>query len=209
MSQNIIVFDVETTGLDEEKSPITQIALLSLNEETLVENNRFETHIQPYADLKLDEKVLNKTSVKLVDVLNGMEATEFCDVAIKILETNKTGKGRLPILCGFNVNFDIKFLKYLFDYCGEDLFQYVDYLSTIDVLRYARWYWKQTEENHKLKTCCQRLGIELVDAHGAMADVIATTELLKFFITQFSESGMVSTDLKINNVKKTRQFYRF
>ena len=105
MSQNIIVFDVETTGLDEEKSPIIQIALLSLNEETLVENNRFETHIQPYADLKLDEKVLNKTSVKLVDVLNGMEATEFCDVAIKILETNKTGKGRLPILCGFNVNF--------------------------------------------------------------------------------------------------------
>ena len=51
---NYIIFDCETGGLDPIKNPITQIALLTIDSESLKELNRWETYVKPYDDLVIE-----------------------------------------------------------------------------------------------------------------------------------------------------------
>jgi DNA polymerase III alpha subunit (gram-positive type) len=213
---NYIVLDVETGGLDETKYQITQLAFKVLDGFSFKEILKFETFIKPYASLLIDKEVLKKTTVKMTDVMNnGVDSKllvkNLCQT-FKNAKTKKKGDRALPVLVGHNVKFDIKFMKFLFKSEGQDLFEYIseDYFCT-NRMSYLAWknqLKSDDVQSLKLGVCCERAGIKLIDAHGAMADVNATTDLFKYFCNKISASG-VEKEVEEEISNKTRKFYQF
>ena len=217
MANNYIVLDCETGGLDETKTPMTQLAFKAIDGETFEEILKFETFIKPYGGLIIDQKVLEtKSTVKMSDIVKyGIDSKELVSKIIytfKNLKTTSKGDSGLPVLVGHNVKFDIKFLRYVFHLHGQDLFNYIS-IDTFDTQRLSNLTWKSQLKSGeaqamRLGICCKRAGIELVDAHGAMADVEATTKLFIYFIDRLI-SSTTSSGEKEKKTNNNRTYYQF
>ncbi|HPI19313.1 MAG TPA: 3'-5' exonuclease [Candidatus Kapabacteria bacterium] len=218
--QNIIIFDCETGGLSSKLNPITEIALLVVEPNGFKEVNRFETFVRPYANLKIEQQALDKTNITLAEINKGIEAKELVGLLIKFfqLSTPKGGRGNryFPLLAGHNVSFDVGFLKNLFDYSGKNLYEYVsssgDEINRLDTLILSRLRWKNGKK-HSLSACCERIGIDITDAHRAMNDVLATKKLLEYLISNNSvKENIKSTkapDEGIDEVSEFRKTFEF
>ena len=207
MKGNYIVFDCETGGLKADENPITQIALLGLDAKTGKELGRYETYIKPYNDFKLEPVALQKTMVDINDLHRG---ANFKDVVRNIMEFckqvagGKLGQFTMPVMVGHNVTFDVAFIEILF-YLADKRIQSCfannnDIPYYIDTQQLARMFWP-TAASIKLGDCCERAGIRLVDAHGAMNDVIATKNLFLWYKSQMgqgpdkgSNNGTIQTE---------------
>ena len=55
------------------------------------------------------------------------------------------------------------------------------------------WYRGLEQENYKLGTCCRKEGVELVNAHRALADTRANAELLIKYLQIFRGDGVANT----------------
>jgi DNA polymerase III alpha subunit (gram-positive type) len=184
MNQAIVIFDCETGELSCEENPITQIALIAIDSVTLKEINRFECFVKPYENLIIEKEALEGTQVSLSDINRGIEVKELVRVLIKFFEslTPKGDRGKnKPLLAGHNVTFDIAFLSRAFDFCRKDLSEYVHsnnkIITYLDTLPLSRIRFSQ-KGKFRLGLVCERFGIELNDAHGAMNDVVATMKVL-------------------------------
>jgi DNA polymerase III epsilon subunit-like protein len=192
MKGNWIVFDTETGGLDFEKNPITQIALICLNSDNFEEIQKIEYFVKPYKDhdgkeLVIEKQSIDRTMVSLNDLnSHGLERKELVKNLIEFFKKSQKSKGffGLPTLVGHNVNFDIAFLNYLFYLENKDLGKYVSNnngsFSQIDTQQLFRLFFP-FESSINLTACCKIAGISLEDAHGAMNDTICTAELFKWF----------------------------
>lgn len=97
-----------------------------------------------------------------------------------------------PILIGQNIPFDIAFLQQMMAYAaqGKEFEKVVagtkdfygnfqpHYIDTLDLARMALAHDPQVT-SYKLELVCERLGIELDDAHDAEADVTATVQVAR------------------------------
>jgi DNA polymerase III epsilon subunit-like protein len=204
---DFIIFDCETGGFDYEKNPITQIALLTIDGKTLEEKDRFETYIKPYDDLVITKDALNITGLKMSDIQKGLDKKEAVDVLMKYFKKNVVNNRRenRPVLVGHNVQFDIGFIFYLFESCKKDLFSFVSDSSLCTMVQ-AKMCFPDTD-SLKLEKVCEQAGIKLNDAHKAMNDVIATTELFRYFTSKLRSSGGTSK-VNIEN-KKSRLKFQF
>jgi DNA polymerase III alpha subunit (gram-positive type) len=157
----------------------------------------------------------NTTHEKINEGIDSRDlVSRLCDEFTKA----NTGNGYTtkPILLGHNVVFDISFLQWLFVFHKKDLSKYLDgktdgygnfqptYIDTLNMAR-QRWY-HEPMANYKLGTCCEKAGVELVDAHEAMADVNATVELFHYF-THSLRNGSAGTGE--TQVVKTRHSFSF
>lgn len=92
-------------------------------------------------------------------------------------------------LCGHNASrFDSDFLVSWWKRTGGGFLPAACY-ETLDTLQLARWLSLLAPVaplDHKLGTLCQWLGIELVKAHDALADVRATAELARRLVALLS-----------------------
>ena len=125
-----------------------------------------------------------------------------------------TAAGR-PFLLGQNAhNFDVGFLQKLFWYCGKDLSKYVvcskDFYGNsqpfvLDTLYLAKLFYANDDKISKyaLGFLCDKLEIELVNAHDALADVEATKEVAKIFFSNMRSGGSSS------NIEKSRKHFKF
>jgi DNA polymerase III subunit alpha, Gram-positive type len=222
---NFFVFDTETGGLDATENPITEFAGIIVDAE-FNEINRFQTFIKPYGGLKITQAALDKTMTTMDQINKGCSIEEFGIMVQKFAKQGNVGKGqwlRKPELVGHNVPFDIAFMTVGLAFSGlelSDLFGnnngIVDYHDTIKLAR-LRWPKFKSDEDSKYRliSCCERMGITLHDAHGAMADTVATLKLFKAFSGVLSsENGKVS---KVSNTGqesaeeevKPRAFFKF
>jgi len=183
-----LILDLETGGLSAEKNPITQIAILAVNAETLKEVTRLETFVRGYDDLEYEEIALQKTGITYKNINNGIDAKELVRILIILFDRLKPKGDRgknAPIIIGHNINFDISFLEYLFKRVDKNLSEYVcsnsGRINAIDTQQLAQL--QQTIGKHTLGACCERIGIETPDSHHAMNDVLATKKLLEYFIS--------------------------
>lgn len=218
-NSSFVILDCETGGFEADKNPITQIAFLILDGETLEEKKRFETFIKPYDNLVITKEALNSTMVKMSDINAGIDADKLAPVLVDIFtkeNTNRAGKfkdmGR-PLIVGHNIAFDKKFLRYFFSRIKVDLntlFQDegVDTMFLSKSAWFHPGYNDELGDGINLTTCCKRMGIKLKDAHGAMADVLATAELFKGFIERLRNDGQ-SVSEKKGKEKKQREFFEF
>lgn len=187
--QNIVVFDLETTGLSHEKNCLIEIACCPLNIE-LQELPEFHSGIMNvYDNREITDGALNANGITRDQIARGRDPKQVLEDLCKYFESLKVGRN-LPVLCGHNIDkFDIPFLDNYFSFFKKDLSKYVNFDLTIDTMWWARLMWVE-QENYKLGTCCSSAKIELVNAHRAIADTRANRSLVKYFLQNMrSESG--------------------
>lgn len=193
-----IVHDCETGGLDFAKNPITQYACIILDPFTLKEVDRFETFVKPYDDLVIEKQALEHTMVSMSDIKNGISRKKLYKL-LKEFYTKYQAKvrakeaGRL-ISVGHNIPFDHDFLEYVFQTQDDSIWNYI-HPNFIDTYPLGKLAWGiKGDEKLRLSDCSERAKIKLNDAHGAMNDVEANAELLRYFMRKLrSTKGAAST----------------
>lgn len=220
---SFIVFDFETGGLDSNKNPATEIALLSIRGDvTLDEIGRYQELIDVYDEtLIYDEKATKVTGItKELLEDEGKDINEVVDGVVNLMKMSnvdnpRNSPGLRPVLVGHNVGFDINYLHHVFDRrFGKDGQKEMEALlhgrrdhfgnfqpSYIDTWSLSKmWFGADNElRNFRLGTVVEKAGVELSDAHRAMNDVIATTDLLRAVIRNLrggSTNGEISGSVR-------------
>lgn len=205
-SQNYIIFDFETGGLDSAKHAITEVAMLAINGESLEEIDRYSTFIQPYGGLGYTQEALDLTGITMEMINTGKPARVVANDMVKFFKA--TGMGRKkPILCGHNIlAFDIPFMEVLFNEHKKDLYSSINEHEFLDTMWMSRHIWTDPSMKHNLTVACEREGVEIIDAHRAINDVASNTELLKSYLKRLRGAGEISTSKDLHSYRDDFNF---
>lgn len=201
---NYVVIDCETGGRDRDKNPITQIALQVLEPVEFSTIHSFDTLVKPYDNLLIEKEAVDYTRVNMKDV---MQRGVDVNVLVKnLIETakiaNKSGKSATrPILIGHNIAFDKGFLEYVLTYKNKNLYEHysIESFDTMNMMKLMEGGLKRKPgevSRYTLTACCERNGIKLQSAHGAVADVEATKQLFIVLANRLrnNQSGYATMD---------------
>jgi DNA polymerase III alpha subunit (gram-positive type) len=200
---NFLTFDLETGGLKSEENPVLEVAFFAMDKD-LNEIDSYNSLIKPYGKLKITDGALKANGLNLETLEEkGKECKEVAEDLVQFFIKHKKRK-TLPILCGHNIeHFDIPFLDQFMNFCGKDISKLVNNDFIIDTLWWSRIRWVESI-NYKLVTCCDNAGIELINAHRAVADTKANQELVRYFLNSL-RSGQSSTVIE----KRFREEFEF
>jgi len=160
---NIIVFDVESTGVNTTEDEIIQIAAIKLDSEGNV-TETFERFLKNNKSVKDSEKVHGFSDEFLSE--NG----ESKEVVLKdFLEFSKGA-----VIVGHNVQFDIDILSSELSRNSLESANFLDTFDTLDI--YRRFH--PNLSNHKLETLSNEFGTKNKPTHNALDDILSTAELL-------------------------------
>ena len=207
------VHDCETGGLDFTKNPITQYACVILDPFTLKEVDRYETFVKPYDDLVIEKQALEHTMVSMSDIKNGITRKKLYET-LKTIYTNYQAKGKYKdanriVSVGHNVIFDHGFIDYVFQSQGDSMWNYFQ-PAFVDTLVLAKLVWGLTgDEKLNLTACSERAKIKLSDAHGAMNDVEATADLLRYFAKKLRSGKSESSVAESSKRERGQKFFEF
>ncbi len=161
MGKQIVVFDIETTGLDDQTDQIIELGAVKIDNGNIIE--KFSTFVKPTKSIP--REVSNLTGITNAMVKNAppieFVIRDFYDFT------------RGCVLSGHNIiGFDIKFIKREGENVGLDFDN--DLIDTLNEARVARL--KISRFN--LGTVTKALGISLEGAHRAWNDAFATAQVL-------------------------------
>lgn len=160
---NIIVFDVESTGVDVTEDEIIQIAAIKINKQGEI-IDRFEKLLK------------NKKTVGNSYYVHGFSdeklAKEGEDKDKVLREFVEYSKG--SIIVGHNVQYDINILSSELRRADLGKPKFKSFYDTLDI--YRRFY--PGERNYKLENLSNIYETKHKPSHDAMDDIIATGELL-------------------------------
>lgn len=207
-TNSYLIFDFETGGLvknpDPAKGdlnplryPITDFACIALKGDDLSEILRYDALIAPYDDSLIYDPIAAEITgiTRELAEAEGIALADFSKDLIQIFtEMNDyASRYQKAVLVGHNIRFDIPFLQEVAKRTGLDLSKYLDgdynnegqfsprYLDT-EKLGLMMWGGNTAIREFKLGTSCERAGIDIVGAHRAMPDVMANTELFRYFV---------------------------
>ena len=161
MKNNIVVFDIETTGLDPELCEITEIGAVKIEHGDVTE--RFSSFAKP--KFSIPDEVQELTHITNEMVAN---APRIEDVIYDFYEWSKD-----CFISGYNIiGFDLKFVKKVADTIGIKFNN--DIIDAFIVAKQS----KIKASNYKLGTVVKALGLTLNDAHRAYNDAYATAQVL-------------------------------
>lgn len=207
------VHDCETGGFDFTKNPITQYACVILDPFTLKEVDRYETFVKPYDDLVIEKQALEHTMVSMSDIKNGVSCKKFQKTLATLWEQYQA-KGKYKdanriVSVGHNIIFDHGFLEYAFERQDDSIWNYL-LPNFIDTFPLAKLAWGiRGDEKLNLTACSERAKVKLSDAHGAMNDVEATADLLRYFMKKMRSNkgeAAVAEDIKRERGQKFFEF---
>lgn len=162
-NKTYVVFDFETTGLNPGTDSPIEIGAVKIENGTITET--FSTFIKP--QFKDGRTSIGSEITKLTGITDKMleDAPEQKDVAGDIYRFFYGS-----VLVAHNADFDMAFLKRL----GDDNYYNFDneYMDTLKLARERTRFSK-----HNLGFLCEKLGIDLSNAHRAVYDAIATAKL--------------------------------
>lgn len=185
-------FDVETSGLDNKKAGLTQLAAIVVIDG--VEVDKLSLNINPASynrEVTIDDKALEVTGKTLEDLANYPTSQEQFEKFVAFLDTyiNKFDKTDKFTLVAYNSQFDMGFLmewfkdnnnKYFGSYFSHkdvDVFALVKHLAFLGFI---------DSDNHRLGTMCDMFGVDLGDsAHDAIADIRATRDLYNVLLDKY------------------------
>lgn len=161
-SGRVVIFDVESTGLDVTRDEVIQIAAIELVDGQYTK--AFETFIiptHPVGDSALvhgfTDEYLQKVGQLPQDALQ--DFLQFVEGAV---------------LVGHNVQYDLKIVSSQLRRLGMDWNNFIAYYDTLDIVR--RLY--PQLKNHKLETVSEFIGVGHEPTHNAMDDILATKDVL-------------------------------
>ena len=157
--ESVVVFDLETTGLDPKNCQIIEIGAVKILKGSIIET--FQTLINPQIEIP-------------------EEITALTHISNDMIEDAPTIEQALPdfyrfaygsVLSAYNIDFDYQFLNNM----GKKLRLLFDN-QQIDTLKLARDK-VPSLSNYKLGTVVKALNITLDNAHRALADAYATAKV--------------------------------
>ncbi|MEG1751682.1 MAG: exonuclease domain-containing protein [Clostridia bacterium] len=160
INQNtIVVFDTETTGIELEISELIEIGAVKIKNGKIIQT--FQTLIKP-------ESPISDFITSINNISNEMVQNSPCanDVIFDFMDFCADS-----VLVAYNADFDMKFIQRVAKNNGT-----IFNNTVVDCLILARE--KLHLNSYKLGKVVKHLNISLVDAHRALADAIATANVL-------------------------------
>jgi DNA polymerase-3 subunit epsilon len=186
-AKNIFWFDTETTGLTSEHE-IIQIA--GFVEIKGVVKCRFNIKSQPTRFDNISEEALKVNGKTIEEIRTYPKQEVMYKKLLKIFNHFKPAYNDRFYLGGWNVRFDLDKLTSLFNKRDEFLKLWnFSHLKMIDGLPYCHlldYLGVLKLKNYKLETVANHYGVK-VNAHDAMADIIATKELTSCIFKDLDE----------------------
>jgi DNA polymerase III alpha subunit (gram-positive type) len=187
----MIVFDLETGGLDPKIHPVIQFAGIAVDSswnevDSLEVKIAFLEGLAEPAALKINsydrevwakEAVTSRAACGKIDVFLRRHAD--------VEKSGRWGKYRVASLCGHNAaQFDSPFLQALFGdrFCPAAVYE------VLDTLHLARWLSRArgaiVAGSHTLESCCKMFEVPPEDggAHDALVDVRMTRKLAQILV---------------------------
>jgi len=156
----IVFVDVETTGLDPVRERITEIAMVYSDGQKIIGEEAFLVNPQCH----IPTSITSLTGISNEMVKN---APPFSGVAKQIVAGLKD-----RLVVGHNVRFDQGFLSAEFSRLGFPL-----RINTACTVRLSKTHLKEKIPSYSLGKVCAHLGVELKNAHRALADARASAEI--------------------------------
>ena len=164
-TENVIVFDVEATGIETEKDEIIQIAAIRLDKNGRMKE-KFVRFLKAGKSVGTSEKVHGFSDEYLAE--NGIEPAkalkDFCEFA------------KDSVIVGHNVTFDITIMTSQLRRLKMPSAQFMGVYDTLDIFR--RFYPKL--KNHKLEYLGEYCKVNHKSSHDAFDDIMATAEILMY-----------------------------
>jgi DNA polymerase III epsilon subunit family exonuclease len=178
------VFDIETTGLSAAcQCEIIEFAGIQYDED-FNEVDRLHIYVKPY-------KKLPKKIIELTGITN--EQLAGCENRFKVLPKIRSFIGNTWSVC-HNAQFDFGFISTMCLLQGLPILN--KYICTLKSYKAITG-----EKSGKLFQACENFGIELKNAHTAIADVEATAKLFKKLIEIDKDNEQSKIYTKIYNEK--------
>jgi len=178
----LIYIDTETTGLDPRLCGMTEIACIVVEDGEQIDKKLLYINPNTYTkQINIEMQALELTNKTLDDLESYPTSKGQFDEFIAFLDKHidKYNKQDKFKIIGYNIGFDIEFLKQwfidnghqyygsYFDYKDIDVFALVKHLKLLNMFE---------TENDKLSTLCKYFDID-IDAHNALSDIEATRDL--------------------------------
>ncbi|MBE5780767.1 MAG: PolC-type DNA polymerase III, partial [Clostridiales bacterium] len=170
----LVVFDVETTGLDKKMDTLIEIGACVIKDGKITEE--FNTFVDP-------GRPIPRSSVEITGITDEMVkgAPNTRDALVMLNDFIKNRP-----LCAHNASFDIAFLRNL----GAEYGLTFDY-GVLDTLALARML-LPNQGRYNLGALCKFFNVRLSQAHRAVHDAIATAEVMHKLIELGKEEGAES-----------------
>jgi len=181
MQNKKIYFDTETTGTHPVKNDIIQIAgVIEIDGQ---EKERFNFTCQPFSWENIDQEALDVHGMDEEKLKTFKKPGEVYQELKTIFtgHVNPYDRDDKFIVCGYNVKFDIDFLSEFFKKNGNNyLFSFFGTVKDpLPILNYLKSIGKIDSENLKLFQACEFFGIDIKNAHDALADIEATKAIIE------------------------------
>lgn len=164
-NDNVVVFDVESTGTDTTKDDIIQIAAIRLNKDCQVIET-FNTYVRSSRSVG-DSYYIHHISDDLL-------AKEGKEPAEALAEFLRFARG--AVIVGHNVTYDLRILRSELRRLAIAAPDEVPYYDTLDIFR--RFY--PSLPNHKLEFLSSRFTPDTQSSHDAFDDITATAAILQY-----------------------------
>ena len=166
-TDNVVIFDVESTGLDTTTDEIVQIAAIRINADGTIKS-KFEKFLKPSKSVGRSVNVHHFTD-KFLE-LNGQEPKKVFEEFRKFAEN--------AVIVGHNVNYDLSILTSQMNRLKMSPLIFKNYYDTLDIFR--RFY--PNLDNYKLEFLGEMFEVKHKSSHNAFDDICATAEILIYAV---------------------------
>jgi len=176
------VIDFETTGLFASRDRVIEVAVVHVDESGVI-TGQWDSLVNPNRDLGAQ----HIHRIAAADIIGAPTFEQIVPTLVRLLS------GR--VIVAHNASFDTRFLVAELERAGYDISVS---LTTICTMQLAREFLPGS--GRSLADCCAAYDIELVDAHRASADALATAKLLSAYIgnspmwSGWGEQAMAASD---------------
>lgn len=158
-NQDIVVLDIETTGLDPQEDEIIEIGAVKIRNDIVTEE--FQTLIKPKNKIPLGATAVNGITNEMV--VKSPRIKKVLPDFLKFIDN--------AILVAHNADFDMRFLRNK----AEDVLNKEITNSVIDTLSQSRTIFPLTP--HSLSSICRKLDVSTFPNHRALDDARAAKEV--------------------------------
>ena len=187
-NENVIVFDVESTGIDTTSDDIIQIAAIRLDRNGNIKE-KFVRFLQPSKSVGVAALVHHITDEFLE--ANGEDPKQVFEEFLMFAKDS--------VLVGHNVSYDISILSSQLKRLGMQELEYLSYYDTLDIFR--RFY--PNLKNHKLEYLGEYCNVSHKSSHDAFDDICATAEILMYAVKNNIYSTLAVRKMFISKFIKT------
>lgn len=190
MEGKVIVFDVETTGIDVETDQIIEIAVKQGLEEGV-----------PPKVLRIKPSIPISKEAQAVHGI-GMEDLRDCKSFSHYAQELQGMFDEAEVIIGYNVNFDLSVLQAELQRNG-----FAPFNETGKLLVDPKRIWQEMEPR-KLSDAYRRFaGAEMPDAHSASGDVLGVVRVLRGMLREFGLENRTWAELsQISNLRRKNWF---